>query len=287
MRRLTSLIPALAAAALGACAGHDSKTSGGEAQMVSLVVRSEPPGARVRVNRLIKTWITPCDIADYSITKGMIDLDISLEGYDSVTSRVFFDGEHPVKIDAKLVSRHPPAPAPEPPKPAAPAPAAAPEPQAGIQIRVESVQGGSRVTVSPARSRVRITSSTIMTDGDRGGVYFLANVPPQKAVVEVLDPMTDAVLEVLTIPGNATPAAVAPVQQVVPAPFTAAPQAPAVQYVPVPAATSMYFYPQAAPPCSAVPAVPQYFSTPTSFYLAPASGYSAPPLTYYPYYQPR
>jgi hypothetical protein len=290
MRRLTSLIPVLLAAALGACRSHEPKTSSnGEAQMVSIVVRSEPPGARVRVNRLIKTWITPCDIADFAITKGMIDLEISLEGYDSVTPRVFYDGEHPVKVEAMLVSNRPPAPPPEPPKPATPAPAAAPETQAGIQIRVEPVQGGSRVTVAPARSRVRVTSSTILTDGDRGGVYFLANVPPEKAVVEVLDPVTDAVLQVLTIPGIAAPAAVAPAApapQFAPAPFYAAPSAPAVpavQYIPVQAAPysqTPMFYPQPAHPYSAVPA-------PTYYYFAPAGGYSAPSLTYYPYYQPR
>ena len=62
-------------ASLGACrsAGARSGSSGGEAQMVALVVRSEPSGAKVRVGRLEKVWTTPCDIADFSIAKGLLD----------------------------------------------------------------------------------------------------------------------------------------------------------------------------------------------------------------------
>jgi len=278
MRRLVPLFAVVTAASLGACSGASTRTShaGGEAQMVSLVVRSEPPGALVRVNRLIKTWLTPCDIADFSITRGMVDLEVSLEGYDPVMPRVYYDGEHPVRIDAKLVSRRPPAPAPEAapqPKAAAAAPA---DPAAGTQIRVEPVRGGSRVTVLAPGARVRITAGTIMTDVDRPGVYFVADAPSENAKIEMVDPVTGTVLETLSLSQGAPPRPAA----VAPAPAPAAPAAPA----PIAAPAPVYYAPapQVAPPTTYyAPSTPYYYLVPNG-----APQYSVP-YYYMPVTTPR
>jgi hypothetical protein len=297
----------LATAGLGACSHRQthSTTGRGEAQMVSLVVRSDPPGARVRVGQLIKTWITPCDIADFSIAKGMLDLEITLEGYDPVSPHVYYDGEHPVRIDAKLVSHRPP-PVAEPAVQAKPAvPIAAPaESASGTSIRIEPVRGGTRVTVVSPGARVRLTVGTVMTDGDRGGVYFLANVPPEPASVELLDPVTDAVLQTLMLPGTAaarTPAAVAPTPAPAPAPAYYVP-ATAPAYVPAPAYTPAPTPAYYTPPPTYT-AAPAYMPAPTYYYqyqpapaaptYAPAQTYSVPTTTpyyysyYYPYYYPQ
>ena len=66
-----------------------------DAQVVALCVRSEPPGATVRVGRLNRTWTTPCDIADYSIQRGKHEVYVSLEGYEPVSTRVSYDGHDP------------------------------------------------------------------------------------------------------------------------------------------------------------------------------------------------
>ena len=91
---------------LSACHRSEMRSSSADsgAQMVSLVVRSEPSGARLRVNNLSRTWTTPADVADFSLTKGLIDLELSLEGYESWKTQVRYDGTDPVHVHARLIS---------------------------------------------------------------------------------------------------------------------------------------------------------------------------------------
>src|SRR6185295_14158100 len=100
-------------ASMGACKGMDPRTprDAGEAQVVALVVRSEPSGAQVRVNNGPKTWTTPCDIADYSIVKGTVDVEISLAGHQTVTTKVKYDGFDPVPMNVRLLRTGAAAPA--------------------------------------------------------------------------------------------------------------------------------------------------------------------------------
>ena len=107
---------------LTACRGVSrSRETTTDPQMVALAVRSEPSGAKVRVNRIDRSWMTPCDVADMSLVKGLLDVELSLEGYETYKTQVRYDGVEPALLSVKLVSRRP---APEPAK--APAPEACP-----------------------------------------------------------------------------------------------------------------------------------------------------------------
>src|SRR5204863_8102573 len=103
-------------AALGACRGMDPRQprEAGEAQLVARVVRSEPAGASVKVNKLTKTWTTPCDIADFSLGKGVIDIEITMPGYQPVTTKAKYDGYDPAILHVRLLRNGAAEPAVEP-----------------------------------------------------------------------------------------------------------------------------------------------------------------------------
>jgi len=192
--------------------------STGDAQVVAISVRTDPPGATVRVGRLSREWITPCDIADYSIQRGKHDVYVSLEGYEPASARISYDGRDPAWLQLKLVPRTsaktpawmtnpkppPPAPVPAP----APAPVPAPEPQVAkpAPVKLEAVPGGLRLKVVNNGGKLRIQAKTMVTDPEKPGEYFLPDVPPEKVVVEFLDPKTDMVLQSLEISHAGLPA---------------------------------------------------------------------------------
>jgi hypothetical protein len=190
-----------------------------DAQVVALCVRSEPPGAMVRVGRLNRTWTTPCDIADYSIQRGKHEIYVSLEGYEPVSTRVSYDGHDPAWLQLKLVPKPrtpawmaPPKPAPvvEAPAPAKPAAPAEPAPvvKPPPPVKVESLPGGLRLKVVNNAAKLRIQAKTVVTDPDKPNEFFLPDVPPEKVLVEFLDPKTDQVLQSVEIghSGMAAPA---------------------------------------------------------------------------------
>ena len=177
-----------------------------DAQVVALCVRTDPPGATVRINRLERAWTTPCDIADYSIHRGKHEVQVTLEGYEPVISRVSYDGHDPAWLQLKLTpkTRTPawmtdPKPAPAPAKPAPPATAPEPPVAKPPPLKVESLPGGLRLKIVNTAAKVRIQAKTVVTDPDRPGEYFLPDVPPEKVVVEFLDPKTDAVMQSVEI----------------------------------------------------------------------------------------
>ncbi|MBV8882167.1 MAG: PEGA domain-containing protein, partial [Planctomycetaceae bacterium] len=186
----------------------------GPAQIVSVVVRSDPPGALVRVNKLEKTWTTPCDIADYSLGKGLIDVEVSLAGYQTVRTRTKYDGNDPALLELKLVRAG--APPVEPP----PAPVAVPAPRPAVPaapavpaVKAEPAAGGTRLKINSANAKIRIQAKAVVTDAEKPGEYFLPNVPPDPVVVEFLDPKTDAVLQSVEFtPPAIAPAAVKPAE---------------------------------------------------------------------------
>lgn len=196
----------LAAASLAACrrVEYRSARDPGDPQVVALGVRTDPPGATVQVNRIGKTWITPCDIADFSITRGPLDVEISRDGYDVVRTRMSYDGVHPAWLSVKLLrSQAPPQapPAPEPAKPEVRAPAPAPAVQdpapsapATAPVKIEAVTGGTRLKVTSPTAKLRIHARTVISDAERPGEILLPNVPPEKVEVEFLDPKTGAIL---------------------------------------------------------------------------------------------
>src|SRR5579859_2282104 len=219
--RIAAFVLALASA-LGACRNRDAHPSreAGEPQIVALVVRSEPPGARVRVNKLEKTWTTPCDIADFSIGRGVVEVELTMPGYQAATLKAKYDGFDPVILHVKLieVGGAQAAPAAAPPAPARPlaaapldpppAPARPPEEK---PVVLESGPGGTRLRVNSGSSKVRIQARAVVTDPDKPGEYVLPHVPPDKVVVEFLDPKTDAVLQSVEFaPAAAAPAATKP-----------------------------------------------------------------------------
>jgi hypothetical protein len=197
----------LLATGLGACAGMDPRPPRhevGEAQIVALVVHSEPPGARVRVNKIEKSWTTPCDIADFSLTKGMMDVEVSLPGYQTVTTKARYDGYDPAILNVRLapmasgpvVEAAPPAPPPPPPAaPAAREPAPVPAPAAPAPAKLESTAAGSRLRIVSGGWRVRIQANSVVADPEKPGEYFLPSVPPDRVIVEFLDPRTDVVVQ--------------------------------------------------------------------------------------------
>ena len=197
----------LLAAGLGACRGTDPRHSreGGEPQIVALVVHSDPPGARVRVNKLEKSWTTPCDIADFSLSKGVMDVEVSLPGYQTVTTKARYDGYDPATLNVRLNPAAPApaaveaAPAPLPPLPPPPAAPAArepsPAPASPAPAKLESTPAGSRLRIASGGWRIRIQAKSVVADPEKPGEYFLPNVPPDKVLVEFLDPRTDVVVQ--------------------------------------------------------------------------------------------
>ena len=187
-----------------------------DAQVVALCVRTDPPGAAVRVDRLERVWTTPCDIADYSIQRGKHEVHVSLEGYEPVHTRVTYDGHDPAWLQLKLVSKartpewmaptKPPPPA-EPAKVATPV-VAVPEPPKPPPVKVESLPGGLRLKVVNNAAKLRIQAKTVVTDPDKPGEFFLPDVPPEKVLVEFLDPKTDMVLQSVEITHTGVPAPV-------------------------------------------------------------------------------
>ncbi len=95
---LALLIPA------SACRSHAARAAREEAQVVALSVRTEPPGARVRVNGLDRGWTTPCDVADYSLRRGPLDVEIALEGHRTSRHRVTYDGRMPAHLSVRLAA---------------------------------------------------------------------------------------------------------------------------------------------------------------------------------------
>jgi hypothetical protein len=213
MRAAAVLIPLLIS--VQACKSIDPRQprSAGEAQIVSLVVRSEPEGALVRVNKLEKTWTTPCDIADWSLAKGPIDVEVTLAGYETVKARPHYDGYDPVILEMRLrpvgaAARAEPAPVLPPPPP----PATAKPTVEAAPLKVEPATGGTWVKATSAGAKLKIDARCVVTDPARPGELFLPNVPPEKVRIEFLDPRTDAVLHTVEFsPGTGpAPAALAP-----------------------------------------------------------------------------
>jgi hypothetical protein len=207
----------LLAAGLGACRDIDPRSHHdvGEPQLVSLVVRSEPPGALVRVNKLEKTWTTPCDIADFSLTKGVHDVEVSMPGFQTVVTKVRYDGYDPAMLNVRLVPTDPaPAaavPPPPPPPVVAPAPApaaAAPAPAAEspAKVKAEPAPGGTRIRVAPGPWRIRIQAKSVIADPQKPGEYFLPGVPPDAVTVEFLDPGTNGVIQAVEFTPPPAPA---------------------------------------------------------------------------------
>jgi hypothetical protein len=94
------------------------------------------------------------------------------------------------------------APAPAKPAPPAPeAPVVKPPP-----IKIEPVAGGLRLKVVNNAAKLRIQAKTVVTDPDKPGEFFLPDVPPEKVLVEFLDPKTDMVLQSVEIAHLGIPA---------------------------------------------------------------------------------
>jgi hypothetical protein len=168
-------------------------------QIVALSVRSEPPGAKVKVNQIARTWITPCDIADFSIQRGPVDVELTLEGYPPLKQRFLYDGSEPLTLSFKFDRMEPPAAKPPPPE----VPAARPAP-----VKIEATGGGTRVRVTAKDSKVRIQAKMVVTDPEKPGEFFLPNASSEKVIIEFLDLKTDAVLQ--TVELSPVPAQEAP-----------------------------------------------------------------------------
>lgn len=193
----------------------------GEAQVVALAVRTEPAGATVRVNDLPRTWKTPCDIADYALQRGILNVELSLPEYETVRRTVSYTGEAPAILEVSLKpeglakAAEPKAPAPRvqekpAPKPA-PAPATAesrepedePAPAKAAPPAVPPSPGlppGTRVRVVSSQLPVRVTSGkTLVADGSRPGEVLLPEGATEKILVEFLDPKTGLALGVVEV----------------------------------------------------------------------------------------
>lgn len=221
------MLALLVTASLGACRRDEylRDRDEREPQIVSISVRTEPRGATVRVNQLERSWTTPCDIADYSLQRGKHRVDVELEGYLPVSREVYYDGQRPVSMQLKLRPKEGPAPVAakpvEQPKPAPPSvveppkPAEEPKP---APVKIEAVPGGTRLKVTAPNAKIRIQAKTVVSEADRPGEIFLPDVPPDKVVVELLDPKTDAVIASVEFAPTAGAAAKAPLPPPVPAP---------------------------------------------------------------------
>jgi hypothetical protein len=212
MKRMPMVLILLAG--LGACRGMDPRQPHdvGEPQLVSLVVHSEPPGAQVRVNKLQKTWTTPCDIADFSLTKGTHEVEVSLAGYQTVVTKVRYDGYDPAIVQVKLIpfaASPVAAPVPVAPPPPPPVAAPAPAPAPAAPAKLEATAGGTRLRVAPGAWRIRIHAKSVIADPEKPGEYLLPQVPPDAVMVEFLDPKTDAVLQSVEFAPPLPPAAAA------------------------------------------------------------------------------
>ena len=228
------MVAVLLAASLVACRRDEylKEREDREAQVVALTVRTDPRGATVRVNRLERVWTTPCDIADYGIQRGTQDVEVSLEGYETVATRVYYDGQKPASLLMKLRPKAVAAPIPAfmkpaeeakpvrgvPPEPAAAKPPV--EPPKPAPVKIESVAGGTRLKVTSPAAKVRIQAKTVVSEPDRPGEFFLPDVPPDKVVVELLDAKTDALIASVEFAPTA-PAAKVPVPLPAPVPAPA------------------------------------------------------------------
>ena len=212
----------LLGACLTACRFTDvrpDRSGGGEAQIVALSVRTHPPGATVRVNALERTWTTPCDVADFSLQRGSLDVEVSLEGYETVQTRVAYDGSDPAWLKLKLTPksarvapltvREAPKPAPVEAKPVviepqAAKPAEEPKP---APVRLEPAAGGIWVKVVSSSAKTVIKAKSLVTEADRPGEYFLPDFANQRVTIEFLDPKTDLLLQSVEFAPGAAPAA--------------------------------------------------------------------------------
>jgi len=102
MRKILALL--CAAALVPACRTTGSRVRE-TSEVVALVVRTEPAGAKVRVEKVDREWTAPCDVADPAIRRGRLDVTVSLEGHETVTRRVSWDGEVPARLELRLVPK--------------------------------------------------------------------------------------------------------------------------------------------------------------------------------------
>jgi len=90
-------------AVLAACRRSEARGNRpAESEIIVLTVRTEPPGAAVRVNRIGRAWTAPCDVAHPSLRRGMLDVTVELAGYQTVTRRVPYDGHAPAYLEVRL-----------------------------------------------------------------------------------------------------------------------------------------------------------------------------------------
>jgi hypothetical protein len=165
MQRFQSLV--LALSFLVACRRAESRQAVDpvEAQVVALTVWSEPAGANVKVGRIERTWTTPCDVADFSLQqRGMIDVEISLEGHETAARRVWHDGQAPTFLEVKLVAKG--------------------KPSTGTRLRVKSTNGPLRLSVGKS-----------VVEDDQLDDVFLPEASLEKVLVEFLDPKTGVVTQ--------------------------------------------------------------------------------------------
>jgi hypothetical protein len=231
MKRSTVAVAALLLVA--ACRRGEARrtTDPGEPQVVALSVRTDPPGASVKVNGSSKSWKTPCDVADYSLRRGMLDVELSLEGYETLRRAIPYDGENPAYLEISLKPKAVAKDATEPaPAEAVPAPAPAPVPAPAPKAPQEAVPGagrplepapvpapqvvpGTRVRVVSAQVPVRVTAGkAVIADGSRPGEVLLPELPGEKVMIEFLDPKTGAALgAVEVLPRETPPVAAVPV----------------------------------------------------------------------------
>lgn len=206
----------LLGANLAACRFTDQRPDrSGDAPIVAVSVRTYPPGATVRVNGQERTWVTPCDVVDASLKRGTIDVEVSLDGYETVKAPVFFDGAEPAWLKLQLAPRPvraKPAEAPKPlPLPAEPPAARVVEvpPPAPAPVRIEQASGGVWLKIISPNAKTVIKAKTLVTEADRPGEYFLPDVAGQKVTIEFLDPRTDLILQSVEFTPGAAPAAAA------------------------------------------------------------------------------
>lgn len=211
-----AIVAVLLAASLVACRRDEylRDRENPDAQIVAISVQTEPRGATVRVNRLERSWITPCDIADFGIRRGAQDLEVTLDGFETITTRVYYDGQHPAAIQLKMRPRAavvvPAAEAVPPVKPAPVAVAKPLEEPKPAPVKLEAVAGGTRMKIASPGAKVRIQAKTVVSEPERPGEYFLPDVPPDKVLVEFLDAKTDAVIASVEFAPSASPAAKGP-----------------------------------------------------------------------------
>lgn len=102
MRRILVLL--CAAALVPACSSARSHVRE-SSEVVAIVVRTEPAGAKVRIDKIEREWTAPCDVADAALRRGRLDVTVTLEGHETVARRVTWDGETPARLELKLVPK--------------------------------------------------------------------------------------------------------------------------------------------------------------------------------------